>query len=92
MQTNSFMLRFLYSYNGNSAHFQGEEAGKSSSRRQEKKPTTLLLKMKMANPYAPATSSLPLEREIYLWARPEGRRFFGVMDYFILGVGFLFIF
>lgn len=35
------MLRFLYSYNGNAAHFQGEEAGKSSSRRQEKNPTTV---------------------------------------------------
>lgn len=35
MQTKSFMLRFLYSYNGNTAHFQGEEAGKSSSRREK---------------------------------------------------------
>lgn len=30
------MLKFLYSYNGNAAHVQGEETGKSSSSRQEK--------------------------------------------------------
>lgn len=82
----SYILRFFHSYHNNIAHLQGEETGKSSSRRQEEKDYYLAFQDENSKPLCSSNLISPFLKEDLC----EREGLFDVEGYFGLGCGFLF--